>query len=215
MSRLEKYLKRKILYLFFYFICTGYIMLYTSFAEENYTIEIPKWSFEFNDCSVSEALSKISKSTGVNVLINKDIGNMIHRKYYKDKSIDHIVTDILSREECAIVKRINDKEKLVAIDIWIVDRSNKSGNLRSVATNNPFEVGRIKRNVKHSNRNNPFVNIATDNPFEAGRIERNVKNGNRNNPFVNIATDNPIDVGRIERNVKNGNRNNPFLTQGE
>ena len=172
MNRLEKILKRKILYLFFYFICTGYIMLYTSFAEENNTIEIPKWSFEFNDCSVSDAMDQISKSTGVNVYTNKDVGKIILDKHYKDITIDHIVTDILSREEYAIIRQFNDKKKLVAIGIWIFDQSNKRSNLRSVATNNPFEAVHIEKNVK------------TYNPFEAGHIEKNVKNDSKNNPFL-------------------------------
>ena len=192
------------LYLFFYVIFIGY-NLYASSTEENNMIKIPNWSLEFSDCSVSDALNQISKVTGVKVITNKDIDKMILNKYYKDKPIDHIVTDILSRENYAIIRRFNDKRKLVSIGIWILEWSkpNKRGNLRSVATNNPFEASRIER------KKNPFVNAATNNPIEANRTER------KNNPFVNAATNNPIEANRTERNVKNGKKNNPFAIKGK
>ncbi len=180
MRRPVKVFRFTFLYLFFCFICIGYSTLYASSIEENNTNKIPKWSLEFNDCSVSDALNQISKVTGVKVTTNIGIDKMILSKYYKDKPIDHIVTDILSRENYAIIRRFNDKRKLVFIGIWILEwyKSNKRGNLRSVATNNPFEASRIER------KNNPFVNAATNNPIEANRTEKNVKNSNKNNPFV-------------------------------
>ncbi len=171
MRRPVKVFRFTFLYLFFYIICIGYNISYASSTEETSTIKIPKWSLEFNDCSVSDALDQISRFTGVNVFTNKGVDKMILKKYYKDKTIDYIVTDILSRENYAIIRRFNDKKKLVSIGIWILDWSRG----KPVATNNPFEANRIKRNVKSGKKNNPF---------EANRIERNVKSGKKNNPFV-------------------------------
>ena len=180
MRRPVKVFRFTFLYLFFYVICTGYNMLYASSTEETSTTKIPKWSLEFNDCSVSDALDQISKFTGVNVFTNKGVGKMILKKYYKDKTIDYMVTDVLSRENYAMIRRFNDKKKLVSIGIWILDWSHG----KSVATNNPFEASRIERNVKNDNKNNPFANIATNNSFGASRTEGNIKNGNKNNPFA-------------------------------
>lgn len=153
MRRPVKVFRCAFLYLFFYFICIGYNISYASSTEEISTIKIPKWSLEFNDCSVSDALDQISRFTGVNVFTNKGVDKMIHKKYYTDKPIGYIVTDILSRENYAMIRRFNDKKKLVSIGIWIIDWSH--GN--SIATNNPFEASRIERNIKNGNKNNPFA----------------------------------------------------------
>ncbi len=175
MRRPVKVFRFTFLYLFFYVICIGYNMLYASSTEENNTTKIPKWSLEFNDCSVSDALDQISRFTGVNVFTNKGVDRMI-LKNYKDKTIDYIVTDMLSRENYAMIRRFNDKKKLISIGIWILDRSHGS----SIVTNNPF------------------ANVVPNNPFEAGSIE--------GNPFANIVPNNPFEAGHIERNIKNGNK---------
>ena len=200
-------------------------MLYASSTEEGNTTKIPKWSLEFNDCSVSDALNQISKVTGVKVITNTDIEEMILNKYYKDKPIDHIVTDILSKENYAIIRRFNDKRKLVSIGIWILDWSNGRSSLG-------LAMFQSKEGIKHGNAtttNNPFVNAITNNPVEANRTERKnnpfidaIKNNSneanrterKNNPFANAAANNPFEVIRTERNVKNGN-NNPFATKGK
>ncbi len=180
------------LYLFFYVICIGY-NLYASSTEENNMIKIPKWSLEFSDCSVSDALTQISKVTGVKVITNISIDKMILNKYYKDKPIDHIVTDILSRENYAIIRSFNDKKKLVSIGIWILDWSNGRSSFG-------LAMSQSKEGIKHGD-------TTTNNPFEASRLERN------NNPFVNAATNNPIEANRTEKNIKNDNKNNPFVIQ--
>lgn len=102
---------------------------------------------------------------------------MILSKHYKDKTIDYIVTDILSKENYAIIRRFNNNKKLVSIGIWILDWYKGRGNLRSVATNNPFEANRTEKNArKNSNKNNSF---------EANRAGKDAKkNSNENNPFV-------------------------------
>ena len=195
MRRPVKVFRFTFLYLFFYVICIG-CNLYASSTEENNTTKIPKWSLEFNDCSVSDALNQISKVTGVKVITNKDINKTILNKYYKDKPIDHIVTDVLSRENYAIIRRFNDKRKLVSIGIWILDWSNGRGSFG-------LAMRQSKEGIKHGDA------ITTNNPFEASRIER------KNNPFANAAKNKPIEANRTERNVKNGNKNNPFIIQGK
>ena len=197
MNRLVEILRCIILYFFFCLFCTGY-NLYASSTEETSTIEIPKWSLGFNDCSISDAFDQISKVTGVKVVTNKDVDKMVLNKYYKDKTIEHVVKDMLNRENYAIILRFNDKKKLESIGIWILDWSNERGNLGSVATNNPFEASLIQR------KNNTSVNGVPNNPFEANRTGRNVKNSNKNNPFK---------ANRTGRNIKNGNKNNPFVNQ--
>ncbi len=191
------------LYLFFYFICISYSMLYASSTEEDNTTKIPKWSLEFNDCSVSDALNQISKVTGVKVITNIDIEKMVLNKYYKDKPIDHIVTDILSRENYAIIRRFSDKRKLVSIGIWILDWSNGRGSLG-------LAMLQSKEGIKHGSAtttNNSFINAIKNSPIEASRIER------KNNAFINAIKNNPIEANRTEKNVKNGN--NPFTTKGK
>ncbi len=206
MRRPVKVFRFTFLYLFFYVICIGYNISYASSPDVISTIKIPKWSLEFNDCSVSDALDQISRFTGVNVFTNKGVDKRILKKYYNDKTIDYIVTDILSRENYAMIRRFSDKKKLVSIGIWILDWSDERSNLRpasfrskrgvkhgdSVTTNNPFEASRIERNVKNSK--NPFAKAATKNAFKANRTEGKVKDSNKNNPFVNAATKNPFEA---------------------
>lgn len=193
MRRPVKVFRLTFLYLFFCFICINY-NLYAYSTEENNENKSIKLSLEFNGCSVSEALDQISMVTGVKVKTNISTDKMTVNKYYKDKTIDHIVTDMLSGENYAMIRSFDDKKKLVSIGIWILDWSNERGNLRSVATNNPFEASLIER------KNNPFVNAPANKPFEVNHTERNV---NKNNPFLNATTNNPFEANRTEKN-------NPF-----
>jgi len=204
MKRRVKVFRFTFLYLFFYVICIGYNISYASSTEAVSTKKIPKWSLEFNDCSVSDALDQISRFTGVNVFTNKGVDKRILKKYYEDKTIDYIVTDILSRENYAIIRRFNDKKKLVSIGIWLLSSDQSSSNLRpagfrnkrgvkhgdSATTNNPFEASRIERNVNNSK--NPFAKAAAKNASKANRTKGKVKDSN--NPFVNAAAKNPFEA---------------------
>lgn len=183
------------LHLFFFFLCIGNSTLCASNGQESNKKENLNWSFEFIDCSISDALNQISNVTGVGIFIDKEIDRRIYGKLYIDKSIEDVAVDLLSGENYALIRRFNVKKKLASINIWILYGTNRRKNLSQA--------------MLHSNRGKGYGNFAaTNNHVEADRIKRNVKKSSKNNPFA-VQGESTVSSYNSKINIKS-EYNKPF-----
>jgi len=86
----------------------------------------PKWSFEFKDVSVKEALAQISEKAGVTFmadeqLIEKTLAKKMLHKSYSNKNLDKIIQDIFKKDNCAFTW-LYKNNRLNQVDIWFVER---------------------------------------------------------------------------------------------
>ena len=65
------------------------------------------FSFSFQNCTVSDALKKISEKSGIDILSNSSFKKEILRKSYVNKSLDSIIADLLRGENCAVIWNYN------------------------------------------------------------------------------------------------------------
>ena len=83
-----------------------------------------KWSFEFQDVSVKEALAQISQKAGVTFKANEELiektmaKKMLHKSYY-NKNLDKIIQDIFEKDNCAFTW-LYKNNRLNQVEIWIV-----------------------------------------------------------------------------------------------
>ena len=100
------------------------------FAE---TKENTPWSINFSDVSISEALSQLTKITGVKIFTKAPLEYKISPKLCTNQSIDQILKDILRNLNYAAISYYNEKG-LDSIEILIFnrDRSESPSNLSSV-----------------------------------------------------------------------------------
>lgn len=106
--------------LFFCFICVGANLSHA--AKMEYDI----WSFDFKDCSVSDALIRIAETTGIDISTDKPINKKLC-KSYDVSTIDQILKDIFRRENYAMVWYYSESG-LDSVDIWIFESSESNNN---------------------------------------------------------------------------------------
>jgi len=102
-----------VLSLLFYFVCIGNPTLHAA------TVEDKLWSFEFNNLTASDILSKISKVSGIEIVLNGETDKKPITKLYKDYTIDNILLDIFSGENLAALFSYY-KQELTSVYIWIL-----------------------------------------------------------------------------------------------
>ena len=104
---------------FFCFICFSSL----SHAAK---IKHDTWSFDFKNCSVSDALSRIAETTGINVFTDKPINRKVC-KSYDASTIDQILRDIFKQENYAMVWYYSEN-CLDSVGIWVFESSESNNN---------------------------------------------------------------------------------------
>jgi hypothetical protein len=107
------------------------------------TIKERVWSFEFSDIPVSNALNKISKASGIQIILDGNTSNMHLTKSYKNYTIESILIDIFRGENLAALFHYNE-QKISSINIWIlpkVDSMNKKVVINKSTLNRKFGQG--------------------------------------------------------------------------
>lgn len=113
MKRLAKALYFASLFFMAYFVCLSTTVVHASKAGSE------KWSFDFENCTISEAMQKMSEASGINVSVTQNINRKIS-KSYKDKEIDQILKDIFRNVNCAMVWYY-DQNGLNSAKVWIFE----------------------------------------------------------------------------------------------
>ncbi len=80
-------------------------------------IENQRWSFDFKDCTISDALRQISSVMNIEILASRG-GYEEFNRSYTDQTIDQILRDIFWKDNCAMIWRYGDSG-LASIDIWV------------------------------------------------------------------------------------------------
>ncbi len=96
---------------------TGSDVLNASMVNKN------RWTFDFRHIPVSEAIAKLSTTSGVKIILHGDTGKMVLTRSFKDYTVENILIDIFSGENIAGVFQYQDQE-LTAINIWILPKTN-------------------------------------------------------------------------------------------
>lgn len=68
-----------------------------------------KWSFTFNDCTVSEALAQIAKATNREILVEGASDTRVDRMF-KDQGLEEIIRELLRNEDYALEIYAGEKE---------------------------------------------------------------------------------------------------------
>ena len=105
--------------LFFCFICFSSL----SHAAK---IKHDTWSFNFKNCSVSDALILITETTGIDVFTDKPINKKLY-KFYDASTIDQILRDIFRQENYAMVWYYSENG-LDSVGIWVFESSGSNNN---------------------------------------------------------------------------------------
>ena len=89
------------------------------------------WAFDFNNCSVSDALNQINKETGIEIYHHGNrLSKKIISKSYRDSAIEEIISDIFRQANYAIVWRYSEN-RLDFIDILTVEEGISGNSVRS------------------------------------------------------------------------------------
>jgi len=142
-----------------------------------------KWSFDFNNCKVKEALREISNATGIWINTNASLEKAPINKRFNNTRLDKILTEILLNENCAIVWHY-EADSLKYIDVVQVASSPKTQGRK--VKNNKRKRRYTKGYNKGKRRQNniaalPRPDITTDQSF----IEKqSVSKAKRNQPEI-------------------------------
>jgi hypothetical protein len=80
------------------------------------------WSFDFNNCTVSDALSRIAKATGKKIDVDGGSTRRLSR-IYKSQTVGEIIKDILQNED-HIISIFIAKDGKDSIKIWLPGSGN-------------------------------------------------------------------------------------------
>ena len=89
-----------------------------------------KWSFDFENCTISEALRQVTDVTGIYIFTNKDKDKSLFRKSFEDETIERILTDLFRKKSCAMIWCYSD-EGLDSVGIWVFEGSGGRGKLNA------------------------------------------------------------------------------------
>jgi hypothetical protein len=116
-------ISKEIFYVSFFLIFLPLLFMSTNVSASN--IENQKWSFEFNDCTVSDALRQISSVMNIEILASRGGYEELNRSY-QDQTVDYILRDIFRKESCAMIWRYGHNG-LASIDIWVFKGGGSKG----------------------------------------------------------------------------------------
>jgi len=120
-------ISKEILYLSFFLIFLPLFSVATIVYGSN--IEHQRWSFDFKDCTVLDALRQITNITNIEIVTNRNGDKEIPSKSYKDQTIDQILRDLFRKESCAMIWRYEDSD-IASIDIWVFKGGGSGGSVR-------------------------------------------------------------------------------------
>ncbi|MFP4475814.1 MAG: hypothetical protein ACLFOY_09645 [Desulfatibacillaceae bacterium] len=80
--------------------------------------EDARYSFEFRNTTVSRALERISRETGVEIITNKAINERIDHQFYRNRTLERIIQALVRDVECAIVWG-SRKRHLYSVGIFV------------------------------------------------------------------------------------------------
>ncbi len=109
---------------FFYFTPIGGNLSYAAKAGNE------RWSFDFQNCSISDALRQMSQVTSIDLFMNRNRGERFFSKFYENQTVDQILKDLFRREDYAMVWYYAEKS-LDAIGIFIFESSGSGDNFDS------------------------------------------------------------------------------------
>ena len=121
---------------FFCFICFSADLSHAAKIEQD------TWSFDFKNCSVSDALTHIIETTGIYVFTNKPINKKLCRSYDAG-TIDQILKDIFRKENHVMIWYYSEN-KLDSVDIRIFESSGSDNNFHQ---SRPFRKTSAKGGV--------------------------------------------------------------------
>lgn len=122
-------------FLFFYIVCFDNIVLYAA------KVETQKWSFDFNNCTVSDALSKIAKATGKNIDVDGGSTRRLSRTY-KGQTVEEIIKDIIQNED-HIMSIFTARGGKDSIKIWLPGSGNSPRRASASLTRPPAAPVRL------------------------------------------------------------------------
>jgi hypothetical protein len=96
-------------------------------------VKAETWSFDFMECSVSDALRQMSATTGVDIVTNVDRKKQLLYKSYRNQSIEQILKDLFRKENCAMVWHYTSNS-LESVDILIFEGSDRGSFFRAKTT---------------------------------------------------------------------------------
>ena len=106
--------------------CMIAFMLILYSASASFCDSTKYYSFEFKDCKASDAISEISKKSGVKINAPLDtFENKAFNKSYVDFSIDQIIQDIFRGDDYAIIWNYKNSQ-LVSIEIRLAEKGNSN-----------------------------------------------------------------------------------------
>ena len=138
-SKINIYLVVLSLFLFSY--CLDCAMLY------GYVTDDKRWSFDFKNCNISEALSQITKVSGIKIIVNGPINKRIADKSYKNMTLDRILSDLLRGQNCAIVWHYNESG-LSLINIRNFGQAGPAGGSITTASRRSVSTAQSRSDIK-------------------------------------------------------------------
>ena len=90
------------------------------------TKENARWSIDFDNVSISDALDQLSEATGIKIVIKPLLENQIITKSYVDRTVDQIIKDLLRNVNHTLVWEYGEKD-VDCIRISILDRQSGKG----------------------------------------------------------------------------------------
>jgi len=118
-------------------------------------MEDETWSFDFKNCSISDALNQISVATGISIYTNGQRKITRFSKSYNGQTIDLILRDLFRKQSCAMVWSYGESG-LVAIGIWVFEGGESRGGF------DPGSFIKYKATNAKSNLTNKNVEISKD-----------------------------------------------------
>ena len=120
-----------------------------------------KWSFVFDNCTVSEALIQIAMTTKTEICLEGESNNKVGRSY-ENRGLEEIIMDVL-RNENYILAMFPGDDGIGTVKIWLLDKGGDSDNNVSAD---------LSRSKKRSLRNNKRYERTT---ASTNRNSRNIR----------------------------------------
>jgi hypothetical protein len=191
-------------------ICFLFISIFLFWIEHTTlyasVIEDKRLSFDFTDCDISEALSQITKVSGIKIIVNGTINKKIADKSYKNMRLDHILSDLLRGQNCAIVWHYNELG-LSSINIRNFGQSDIVSSPVVTASRGRVEPGIAVPSAVKSISNVQSSNVVrVSNTGRSSGLQNNLSNSNRSgtvrdNVGSNIMSDNQAAIKGQTRSV--------------
>jgi len=124
-----------------------------------------KWTFDFNNFTVSEALNQISRETGIQIYISKGFNEKLIHKSYHEASIEEIISDILRKKNYAIVWSFSGN-RLCKVEISTFKGNTGRNGFESA---NNFSKERIQLKRDRLEKNN-YISDLTQNRYPENKL---------------------------------------------